>query len=98
MGATFTVSRIALKRMLTAMKLSEKSSDELLANLNKMHRHINAVAFAGMLQRLGMKTEDVTNVLRRLGIDDITISSIFNMLDEERIKSAYGRVVELYLE
>lgn len=98
MGATFTINRIALKRMLTVLQLSEKSIDELLANLNKMHRHVNAVAFAGMLQRLGLKSESIANVLRRVGIDDITISSIFNMLDEERIKSAYGRIVEIYVE
>jgi hypothetical protein len=98
LGTTFTVNRIALKRMLTVLQLSEKSIDELLANLNKQHRHVNAVAFAGMLQRLGLKSESIANVLRRVGIDDITISSIFNMLDEERIKSAYGRIVEIYVE
>lgn len=98
MGATFTVNRIALKRMLTVLSLSERSIDELLANLNKMHRHVNAVAFAGMLQRLGLKSDSIANVLRRIGIDDITIASIFNMLDEERIKSAYGRIVEIQIE
>ena len=98
MGATFTVNRIALKRMLTVMMLSERSIDELIASLNKMHRHANAVAFAGMLQRLGLKSDSIANVLRRIGIDDITISSIFNVLDEERIKSAYGRSVEIYLD
>lgn len=98
MGASFTVNRIELKRMLTVLGVSEKNSDELFAELNRMHRHVNAVNFTGMLQKLGLKNEDIGNVLRRIGIDDITISSIFNVLDEEKIKSTYGRVVEIQME
>jgi len=98
LGETFTVSKVTLKRMLTVLRLSERNIDELLANLNRMHKHINAVAFAGMLQRLGLRPDDIANVLRRIGIDDITISNIFNMVDEERIKNAYGKVVEIFIE
>ena len=98
MGISLTVNRIELKRMLTVLGVSEKNIDELLAELNRMHRHVNAVAFASMLQRLSLKNDDVANVLRRIGMDDITISSVFNVLDEEKIKSTYGRVVEILLE
>jgi hypothetical protein len=98
MGATFTVSRIGLKRTLTTLGVSEKKIDELTAELNKMHRHANAVTFAGMLQKAGLRTDEAANVLRRIGIDDISINSIFNMLEEDRIKSAYGKVVDLVIE
>lgn len=98
MGATFTISRIELKRMLTTLGVSERKIDELTAELNKMRRHANAVTFAGMLQKAGLKAEDAANVLRRIGIDDITINNIFNTLEEERIKSAYGKVVDLVLD
>jgi ribulose 1,5-bisphosphate carboxylase large subunit-like protein len=63
-----------------------------------MHRHANAVFFAGLLQKAGLKQEDVAKVLRRIGIDDINMTSIFSMLEEEKIKNAYGRVVEMSLE
>ncbi len=98
MGTSFTISRIELKRMLTTLGVSERSIDELIAELNKMHKHANAIAFSGMLAKAGLKSEDVTNVLRRIGIDDITITSIFDTLEEERIKSAYGKVVDLSFE
>lgn len=98
MGATFTVNRIELKRILTLLGISERSIDELIAELNKMHRHANAVTFAGMLQKAGVKEMDMANVFRRIGIDDITISNIFNTLEEDRIKNAYGRVVDLSIE
>ena len=98
MGVSLTVNRIELKRMLTVFGVSEKNIDELLNELNRMHRHVNVVGFSSMLQRLGVKNDDVANVLRRIGVDDITISSIFNVLEEEKIKSMYGRVVEIQLE
>lgn len=98
MGVSFTVNRIELKRMLTSLGASEKNIDDLIANLNKMHRHANAVAFAGMLQKLGLKTEGIGNILRRIGIDDISISNIFNTLDEEKIKNTYGRIVDISIE
>ncbi|MGC8675956.1 MAG: hypothetical protein ACP5T3_00355 [Candidatus Micrarchaeia archaeon] len=97
MGATFTVSRQKLQRMLTLIGVSEKTVQELLGELNKQHRHVNAVSFAGLLEKSGLKTEQVVNVLRRLGIDDVTITNVMNMLDEEKIKKEYGKLVELEL-
>lgn len=98
MAGTFTVNRIELKRMLTMLGVSERSIDDLVADMNKMHRHVNAIAFAGMLQKIGVKGVDVANVLRRIGLDDVTITSIFNMLEEQRIKNAYGKAVDLSIE
>ena len=98
MGVTLTVSRIELKRMLTTLGISEKNIDDIIGTLNRAHRHANAITFAGMLQKAGLKSNDVANVLRRIGVDDIAITNIFNLLEEERIKSAYGRVVDITLE
>ncbi len=97
MGVTYIVNRIELKRMLTNLGVSDASIEGLLINLDKMHRHVNAVAFAGMLQKMGLKQSDITNVLRRIGVDDVTITDVFNMLDEEKITSTFGKVSELVL-
>ncbi len=98
MGQSFTVNRIELKRMLTVLGVAERSADEMLAQLNKMHRHANAVVFAGMLQKIGLKGDDISNMFRRIGVDDITIANVLNNLDEERIKNAYGKVVEISVD
>ena len=95
MAGTYIINRIELKKMLTNLGCSDKNIEDMLANLNKMHRHVNAVAFVGMLQKLGLKSQDITNILRRMGIDDVTITNVLNMLDEEKIKSTFGKVVEL---
>lgn len=98
MGVTFTVSRMELKRTLTALGVNERSIDDMLAEMNKQHRHVNVVAFAGMLQKAGLSPDEAANVLRRIGVDDVSITSIFDTLDEERIKGAYGKVVDLVVE
>lgn len=98
MAATFTISRIELKKMLASLGVSDGSIEGMLASMNKVHRHVNAVSFVSMLEKLGIKHKDVNNILRRLGIDDTTITEVFNMLDEQKIQSAFGKVVELKVD
>ena len=97
MAETFTLNKVDLKRILTSFRVSDKNVDFILAQLDKMHKHVNAIAFADMLLRVGLKQKDVVNVLRRAGIDDITISNILDAMEENKIKSAFGKIVELKL-
>jgi hypothetical protein len=98
MAGTFAINRIDLKRMLTNLGVNDSTVEGFLASLNKMHKHVNAIAFVGMLQKIGLKQKDISNLLRRVGIDDVTITEIFNSLDEEKIRSTFGRIVELKVE
>lgn len=91
---TFTISRIELRRILLALKVSEKSIEGLIGNMEKSHRHINVVAFVTMLEKAGLERDDITNVLRRLGMDDVLISDVMGMVDEKKITSEIGRVYE----
>ncbi|MFP3215470.1 MAG: hypothetical protein RXR32_02890 [Candidatus Micrarchaeota archaeon] len=95
MGETFIVNRMELRRNLTVLGVSELNIDKLEAELDKRHRHINAVAFAELLQKAGLRREDIINIFRRIGVDDVKITDIMNTFDEEKINEAYGRVVEL---
>lgn len=98
MPGSYAVNRIELKKMLTSLGVSDASAEKLLAALNKMHRHVNAVAFVDMLEKMGVKQYSINNILRRIGIDDAAIAEIFNVLDEERIQSTFGKVVKLEIE
>ncbi len=98
MQGTFIISRIDLKKTLLSLGISDASVEGMLNMLNKSHRHVNAVVFVGMLQKLGLKSRSITNILRRMGVDDTTITEISNALDEEKIQSTYGKVVELIVE
>lgn len=95
MPGSFSVNRIALKKMLTSLGVSDGAAEGVLNTLNKMHRHVNIVFFVDMLEKLGLKQNDINNILRRIGIDDATIAEIFNVLDEERIQSTFGKIVKL---
>ena len=98
MPGSFNVSRIDLKKMLTALGIGEGAAEELVNKLNKMHRHVNVIFFVDMLEKLGLRQYDINNILRRIGIDDTTIAEVFNILDEERIKSTFGRLVKLEVD
>jgi hypothetical protein len=84
--------------MLTALGISDGAAEGVLNTMNKMHRHANVVFFVDMLEKLGLKQNDINNILRRIGVDDASIAEIFNVLDEERIQSSFGKVVELTVD
>ncbi len=95
---TFSISRVELKKELIALGVRDVNVESMLNSLDKMHRHINAIVFAGLLRKIGLRQYDTGNILRRMGLDDVTIVSVFNALDEERIQSTFGKIVELKVE
>jgi hypothetical protein len=95
---SFSVNRIELKKMLTSLGVSDAAVEGVITTLNKMHRHVNVVFFVDMLEKIGLKQYDINNILRRIGIDDASIAEIFNVLDEERIQSTFGKIVKLEVE
>ncbi|MGC8479254.1 MAG: hypothetical protein ACP5M9_01110 [Candidatus Micrarchaeia archaeon] len=98
MQNTFVVSKIDLKKMLSPLGVSPGSIESILNILDKSHKHVDAIAFVGMLQKLGLSSDNIENILRRIGIDDTRIIEIFNSLDEEKIEAMYGKVAELKVE
>ncbi|MCL5427723.1 MAG: hypothetical protein M1321_00910 [Candidatus Marsarchaeota archaeon] len=94
---SFLVSKVDLKKMITSLGVNEAGTEEMLAKLDKMHRHVDVVAFIGMLEKLGVHGKDITNVLRRIGIGDTDITQAFNVLDEERIEETFGKVSRITL-
>lgn len=98
MANTYVINRLKLEKILTAFKVSTKNIDELTNQINRMHRHVNALAFVNALHRYGVRPDEAANILRRIGFDDVTITDIFNMLDEERINEIYGRIIELSVD
>ena len=98
MGGSFSMNKIELKRILSSFKISDKNIEGIIAQLDRMHKHVNVLTFTEMLQGAGLKRDDVINVLRRAGIDDITISNVFDVLEEERIRNTFGKLIELSVD
>lgn len=95
---TFIISRIELRQILIALGVRERDITQLLATLDKTHRHTNVIVFANLLEKLGVDRDKMGNVFRRMGMDDVTISNAFRMVDEEKISAETGRIYEATIE
>ena len=91
---TFTISRQELRRILTIYKVDESSMAKLFSDMEKAHRHINAIAFAGMLEKINLKRDAIINIFRRLGMDDVTINDAINSMEEQRLLAESGRIFD----
>ena len=95
---TFSISRLELRRVLIAYKVGEGSIQKLFADMEKAHRHINVVAFAAMLEKVGVSRADMVNIFRRLGMDDLMINDAMNMADEQKVLAESGRIYEATID
>lgn len=95
---TFIISRQDLRKMLIAFGINEKNLESMLSTMEKSHRHISAVSFAGLLEKAGIERDRVANILRRLGLDDLTVRAILDMSDEQKVVSETGRLFDATIE
>lgn len=98
MPGSFAISKIEFKKILASFKIGEKNVDQIVGQLDKMHSHVNVLMFTDMLLRTGMRQSDVINILRRIGIDDVSVSNVMDAFEEDRIKNTFGKIVELTIE
>jgi chromosomal replication initiation ATPase DnaA len=95
MPGSFPINRIYLRKLLASFKVSDKSIDAIEENIRKLHNHINAVAFASLLERYGVDEDRIKIVFRDIGIDDVSIVNVFSIVDEQKIKATFGKVVDI---
>lgn len=95
---SFVITRSELRHVLVAFGVSDKNAQTLFLAIDKSHKHINVITLASLLEKMGMTRKVMSNVLRRIGMDDITINSIFNMVDEQKISAETGRLYNAEIE
>ncbi|MCL5430053.1 MAG: hypothetical protein M1504_01080 [Candidatus Marsarchaeota archaeon] len=95
---TYTITRQDLRRILIAFGMSEKNIEPILASMEKAHRHINVVVFASLLERSGLERDKIMNVLRRFGMDDVSIRLVLDIADEQKILSETGRLFDVSVD
>ena len=89
---TFTITRNEFRHVLVAFGVSDKSIQSIFAIMDKSHKHINIIMLASLLEKTGMTMEIMADVFRRMGMDDVMINNVFNMVDEQRISAEIGRL------
>ena len=92
------MTRGELRHVLVAFGMNEKSIQSIFATMDKSHKHINIITFASLLEKAGMNRNLMGDVLRRMGMDDITIANVFNMVDEQKISAETGRLYNAEIE
>ncbi|MGC8572135.1 MAG: hypothetical protein ACP5RI_00300 [Candidatus Micrarchaeia archaeon] len=92
---TFVVTRADLRRLFVALGISETRIATIFASMEKKHRHMNAIAFASILDREGnLDRDQIANVLRRIGLDDIVIRKVLNGMDVQKIIAESGKLFD----
>ena len=89
---TLTISRIELKRILTAYGINDKRINELISSMEREHRHINVIQFVVLLEKAGLQRDKVVGVFRRMNMNDVEIEEALNMADESKISAEVGRL------
>lgn len=96
--STFTISRIELRKIFSAYGVTERKMDEMFSSMEKSHRHINIVQFVGLMEKAGLNRNRITNIFRRMNMNDIMIEEVLNMADESRINAETGRLYKASVE
>jgi uncharacterized protein Smg (DUF494 family) len=95
---TFVVTRAELRHALIALGVNDKEINNLLAALDKAHRHTNIIVFADMIEKFGIDREKMADIFRRMGMDDVEINDVFRMVDESKISAETGRLFDVSID
>ncbi len=95
---SYTISKTDLRKLLINYKISEDTIARFFGELEKSHRHINALAFVSMLEKSGVDQDNIVNILRRLGMNDVRINNILNDEDEQKLAAEPGRIFNASIE
>lgn len=95
---TFIITRAELRKLLVTFGVREKNVENLLNDMEKAHRHMDVIKFSDMLIRAGLSRNNLNNILRRIGVDDLRIRNVLNSLDETKIMRETGRLYNATIE
>lgn len=95
---SYSLPRKELKKLLVAYGIDERNIEMMFADMEKKHMHMNVLTFTGILQRSNISRIRIIQILRRLSINDVMISKIMDMLDEEKLIAESGRIYKATID
>ncbi len=81
MGSTVPFKTDELKAKLRAFGLTETKVEMITKAFERNNRHLDAVNFVVMLERMGVERKQISEFFKEMGIDDATIINIFTKAD-----------------
>lgn len=97
-GKTFSLPRIELRKILIAYGVSERDISTIVSQIERAHMHMNVISFASLLEKAGLSNYKVTNIFRRIGMKDMDIRRVMDMIDSYRINAETGRLYDVTLD
>lgn len=93
MGKSIIFLKEELRRKMRQYGLSEEKIEELSRTFEKNSRHIDTISFVILLERFGLHRRGITEFLKDVGIDDITIINIFGKVDLKKTEMSGSREI-----
>ena len=66
--------------------------------LNVIIKNRNGFFCISLLEKSDIQKSTISNILRRLGMDDVKINNSLNMADEQKLASESGRIYEAIID
>ncbi len=82
-----------LRRKMRQYNLSEEKIEELSRTFERSSKHIDVISFVILLERFGLDRRSITEFLKDVGIDDITIINIFGKVDLKKTELSGSREI-----
>jgi hypothetical protein len=97
-GNSYSISKREIKRALIAYGVREPEIEALVADAEKRHMHMNVIAFVLLLEKVNLTRNRIIQIMRRIGLDDIKISKVLDMVDEEKMLAQAGHIYKARIE
>ncbi|MBS3067678.1 hypothetical protein J4450_03180 [Candidatus Micrarchaeota archaeon] len=82
-----------LRRKMRQYGLSEEKIEDVSRTFEKNNHHIDTISFVILLERFGLDRRSITEFLKDVGIDDITIINIFGKVDLKKTEMSGSREI-----
>ncbi|MCX8195323.1 MAG: hypothetical protein N3G22_04440 [Candidatus Micrarchaeota archaeon] len=85
MAKTVFLAKEEMRKKLRACGLDEVKVSEVCSLFDKNNYHLDVISFVILLERYGVQRNDVSSLLRDVGIDESTLINIFSKADFARL-------------
>lgn len=98
MAKSLVFEKEDIRRKLLEYGVSDENIVEIMNLFDKNNRRMDVIAFAVILERLGMKRKRITDLFQELGMDDVTIINTFVAVDKKKETFGDKTITQIVLD
>ncbi|MEM2963142.1 MAG: ATP-binding protein [Candidatus Anstonellales archaeon] len=98
MAKVVSFERGELKKKLLSFGLDTVHIEEIVSLFSKKNNHLDVISFVILLERYGLGRNNITSLLKDMGIDDLTIINIFSKTDFKKLGMTGRDITQVILE